>query len=530
MAKAALDKAINKGKRAVIYARYSSTGQRKESIEDQLRDCYKTAEEEGLIVIKEYIDRALTGKNDNRPNFKKMVRDSAFDNFDVIITWKTDRFARNRTDSALYKKILKDNGVKVIYAAEKIPDSNEGVILESVLEGLAEYYSLDFVQKTIRGKKGKVINGKHTNGCVLYGYTIDESKYYVIDEKVAPVIRKIFNDYVNGKTPSQIARELNDAGIKTKADDVWIPSKVHRVLKNQKYAGIYESFGVKSDNAIPAIVDLETFNAAQQKSSLNKNLGGKNKAKYKYMLSGKIKCGICGSAMCGNASIGSRKNNIMVCYYHCNAKKSMKKRDCTSKSIRRDLVEKLVLKNTMKIILNDEFINQIANQIIELNEMQDDTEYLIEVYKTELKDVKIKIDNIMKAIENGTSSKRMVERITELEERESQLEQQIALENSKQRQYNLTKEQVIYWISSFKDGDIESTEFCENLIKCFIDKVVVHPDYIDIYYNFLDEENKNIFISSDPSALDTLTHMHIRVTQSKTIIISKNTICLEILR
>ncbi len=528
MAKAALEKAVKKGLRAVIYARYSSSGQTEQSIEGQLKDCYKTAKELGLIVIKEYIDRAMTGKNDSRPNFRKMINDSAFDNFDVVITWKLDRFARNRTDSAIYKKILKDNGVRVVSSAENIPEGNEGIILESVLEGMAEYYSLDFTQKSIRGKKISIQKGKHANGCVLFGYKTDENKYYVIDETKAPIIRKIFMDYVNGKTTSQIARSLNEAGITTKIGDIWTPAKILLVLKNKKYAGIYESYGVISNSAIPAIIDLETFEAAQKRSSLNKNIGGKNKAKYKYMLSGKIKCGICGSAMCGNAALGSRKEKTMICYYNCNAKKSMKKLNCTSKAIRRDLVEKLVLENTFKIILNDDFINKIASQIMEINENQDDTENLINVFNLELKEVQAKIDNIMKAIESGTSSKRMLERIAELEEREGQLEQQISIENLKQRQYNLTKEQVIFWISSFKDGDIKSPEFCENLIKFFINKVVVFPGYIEIYYNFLEEEKQKYLVSSDPNVLDTNSLMAIKLSKSKTVYIGKNSLFLNI--
>ena len=515
--------------RAVIYARYSSTGQTEQSIEGQLRDCYKVAEEQGLTIVKEYIDRALTGKNDNRPNFKRMIKDSAFDNFDVVITWKMDRFARNRTDSALYKKILKDNGVKVVYAAENIPDGNEGVILESILEGLAEYYSLDLAQKTIRGKKESIRKGKHANGTVLYGYKTNKDKYYEIDENAAPIIRKIFNDYVSGKTPSEIARSFNEAGIKTKIDDIWTPSKIHQILKNKKYAGIYECFGVKSNSAIPAIIDLKTFEAAQKKATINKNIGGKNKARYKYMLSGKIQCGICGSAMCGNYARANRKVKVeIICYYTCNAKRSMKKLDCTSKSIRRDLVEKLVIENTMNIVLDDNFINKIASQIIELNEKQDETDNLIDVYNYELKDVKSKIDNIMKAIEEGIASKRMIERIAELEERESQLEQQISIESSKQKQDNLTKEQIIFWLSSFKDGNIESVEFCENLIKCFINKVVVYPGYIEVYYNYLDEENRKMLISTTPNVLDTVSPIVIRLTQCKTVYIGKNQLYLEI--
>lgn len=121
--------------KAVIYARYSSDNQREESIEGQLRDCMQYAEYNDIQVVGSYIDRAMSAKTDNRPNFQQMIKDSAKRLFDVIIVWKLDRFARNRFDSAYYKNILKKNGVRVISAKESISEGAEGIILESVLEG-----------------------------------------------------------------------------------------------------------------------------------------------------------------------------------------------------------------------------------------------------------------------------------------------------------------------------------------------------------------------------------------------------------
>lgn len=121
--------------KAVIYARYSSDNQREESIEGQLRDCMQYAEYNDIQVVGSYIDRALSAKTDNRPNFQKMIKDSAKRIFDVIIVWKLDRFARNRFDSAYYKNVLKKNGVRVVSAKESISEGAEGIILESVLEG-----------------------------------------------------------------------------------------------------------------------------------------------------------------------------------------------------------------------------------------------------------------------------------------------------------------------------------------------------------------------------------------------------------
>ena len=136
---------------AVIYARYSSDNQREESIEGQLRECTAFADKNGITVLRHYIDRAVSAKTDNRPEFQNMIKDSGQKLFDMIIVWKLDRFARNRYDSARYKAQLKKNGVKVVSAIEVISDGAEGIILESMLEGFAEYYSVDLSEKVVRG-------------------------------------------------------------------------------------------------------------------------------------------------------------------------------------------------------------------------------------------------------------------------------------------------------------------------------------------------------------------------------------------
>ena len=128
---------------AVIYARYSSDNQREESIEGQIRECTAYAEKNGITIVKHYIDRAISAKTDNRPEFQQMIKDSDKKLFDIVLVWKLDRFARNRYDSARYKTQLKKNGVKLMSATEIISDGPEGIILESVLEGYAEYYSAD---------------------------------------------------------------------------------------------------------------------------------------------------------------------------------------------------------------------------------------------------------------------------------------------------------------------------------------------------------------------------------------------------
>ena len=136
---------------AVLYARFSSHSQNEQSIEGQLKACYEFAQREGYIVVGEYIDRALSGKTDNRPQFQKMIADSAKRHFEIIIVYQLDRFSRNRYDSATNKAKLKKNGVRVLSARENITDDASGVLIEGVLESMAEYYSAELSQKIQRG-------------------------------------------------------------------------------------------------------------------------------------------------------------------------------------------------------------------------------------------------------------------------------------------------------------------------------------------------------------------------------------------
>ena len=190
--------------RAVIYARYSSDNQREASIEGQLRECMEFATYNGIQVIDNYIDRAMSAKTDNRPEFQRMIKDSYKHAFDCIIVWKLDRFARNRYDSAHYKTILKKNGVKVVSAKETIAEGSEGILLESVLEGMAEFYSAELAEKVTRGLKENALKGLYNGGSVPFGYVINAERKLAIDPLIAPIVADIFKMSYDGKTVKQM--------------------------------------------------------------------------------------------------------------------------------------------------------------------------------------------------------------------------------------------------------------------------------------------------------------------------------------
>ena len=224
-------------KTAVIYARYSSDNQTEQSIEGQLRVCEQYAKNNDIIILKTYIDRAMTGTNDNRPDFQQMIKDSASKEWQNIIVYKLDRFSRNKYETAKYKKILKDNGIKLISAMENIPDTPEGIILESLLEGMAEYYSAELSQKVKRGMNETRLKGNFTGGTIIYGYNVENHKV-VINEEQAEVIRFIYEQYALGVYVKDIIQKLNEKHIYNRGKP-FARNIIYNILKNEKYSGIY---------------------------------------------------------------------------------------------------------------------------------------------------------------------------------------------------------------------------------------------------------------------------------------------------
>lgn len=243
--------------KAVIYARYSCDNQREESIEGQLRECKEFAKRKDFMLVDTYIDRAMSAKTDNRPEFQKMIKDSAKGEFDVVIVWKLDRFARNRYDSAHYKATLRKNGVKVLSATEVISEGAEGIILESVLEGYAEYYSAELSEKVIRGMTENALKCQYNGGFIPIGYKVDENKHYQIDELVAPLVKEAFLMYINGKPIKDIVVYLNDNGVLSSQKKPVTKTTVATLLKNRKYIGEYQYRDVVVPDGMPAIISKE---------------------------------------------------------------------------------------------------------------------------------------------------------------------------------------------------------------------------------------------------------------------------------
>ena len=270
----------------VIYARYSSQGQREESIEGQLRECKAFAERNGWNVVGEYIDRALSGKTDKRDDFQRMIKDSEKGHFRGVLMYTLDRFARNRYDSAMYKARLKKNGVRVFYAKQSIPDGPEGIILESVLEGYAEYYSENLSRNVRRGMMENALQCKTTGGLCL-GYQKAKDGTLEIEPIGAKVVQEIFQLYADGTSATQVIAYCNEKGYKTARGKDFTRNSLHTILRNRKYIGIYEYEDVCVEGGIPAIISEELFDCVQARLKHNYSARAKAKATTDYLLTGK---------------------------------------------------------------------------------------------------------------------------------------------------------------------------------------------------------------------------------------------------
>lgn len=424
-----------------------------------------------MTVVNEYCDRAISGKTDNRPNFQRLIKDSEKRQFEAVIMYTLDRFARNRYDSAIYKAKLKKNGVKIYYAKQPMPDTPEGIILESVLEGYAEYYSENLSRNIKRGLKENALQCLSVGGAGLpLGYTIGEDRKYKIDPIGAKIVQEIFQMYADGMSVTQIINECNRRGYKTSRGNAFSKNSLRSILKNDKYIGVYRFADVIIENGVPSIISRELFEKVQTVLKHNYSVRARKKAKNDYLLTTKLFCGHCGSPMVGES--GTSKSGKTYHYYKCIDRKRNHK--CKKAVEKKDWLEELIVRFTVQKVLTDEIIERIATKAMEIIEKESSDTIYLEGLQKELKNVKKKIKNIIIAIEQGIITPATKERMDELELEKNEIEKKIIREELKKPL--LTKERIMYWLYSFKSGDINDIEYRRRVIDTLINSVYVYDD------------------------------------------------------
>ena len=465
---------------AVIYARYSSSGQREESIEGQLRECRDYAKRNGFTVVGEYVDKALTGRTDKRPDFQRMLRDSERGVFKAVILWKTDRFARNRYDSAMYKYKLKRNGVRLFYAKESIPEGPEGIILESVMEGYAEYYSENLSQNIKRGNYDSALELK-TLGQRVLGLRKGADGRFEIDPETAPIVKRIFEEYADGERAKDIVARLNAEGFKTSHGGAFNKNSLRRILQNEKYIGVYSFKDIRVEDGIPAIVTRDLFNKCQKQLERHHRAPAAARDTL-FLLTAKLYCGKCGEPMTGDG--GTSRSGKVYNYYICNGRRRHK---CDKGRVGKDWIEELVVGEMMKILATENFIETVADKVMEFQEREKD-DSVINALEARQKEIERAINNVMAAIEQGIVTPTTKSRLVELEAERERVNRGIAKEVISKPE--LERDEIVWFLERFLGGDINDEAFRSFLIDTFLNAVFLYDDKLILVFNYSGDNNK----------------------------------------
>lgn len=477
-------------KKAVIYARYSSDKQTEQSIEGQLYDCYNYAKDNSIQIVREYIDRALTGKNDDRPSFQQMIKDSALKQWDYVLVWKLDRFARNTIDSAIYRRELKKNGVKILSVMEAFGEDPTGQMMERIVEAMNEFYSADLREKTIRGMRQSAMKCNSTGGHIPIGYKIKDKKL-VIDEEKRVIPETAFKMYADGVRLVDIANTLNEKGYRTKNGKKFTVNSFYCMLSNEKYIGVYHYGDIKIEGGCPSMISQELFDFVQKKLQDNKKRAARNTSKADYILSGKLFCGHCGEPMSGLS--GTSRNGDKHYYYRCNG--VQKKTGCTKHNEVKADIEKeicILAREAFSKLDMDDFAERVCQLYQENMEIKD-----INSLETELKKVQQQEERTANAIAEIGLNSALKEKLQGLELQKEALQSEIRVVQNMQANIP-TKEDIKKFADMVLSSDTNSYEGRKWLISIMIKMVYAYDDRIQIIFNG-DTEDKEIPISSEQS-------------------------------
>lgn len=468
---------------AVIYARYSSHNQREESIEDQVLDCLKYALAEAVKVQGVYIDKAISGRTDDRASFREMIKDAGRKDWSVVIVWKIDRFGRNRYDIATYKMKLKKQGIEVRYAKERIPTGPEGILLESMLEGLSEFYSESLSQNVKRGCHGNALAAKSNGSRPPLGIKVDEHRHYTPDPETAPIVELIFTLFNEGHSSADIRDYLNARGYRTSHGNEFGKSAVSQILHNTAYIGTYKYADVIIENAFPAVVSRELWDEVQSKLGRRSKLHGRKKNAVNFILTTKIFCGGCGSAFLGES--GTSHTGKVYRYYKCIGRKLSKYGNgCTMRALKKKWIEDVVVSEAHRLLHDKANIAYLVNLVLGAQEQDNDTAQL-ESLQAELAEVERELQNLLRAIEQGIITPTTKERMFDLESQKARLCDAIREETSSERVF--TEEEILFFLERWRDGDAADEAYRQNLVDTFINAVYVFSDKIVIVFNFCDD-------------------------------------------
>lgn len=455
---------------AAVYARFSSDAQRDVSIEIQVEKCTKFIKSQGWTLGECYCDYAKTGRNDKRPAFQRAMNDAQEHAYDVLVVYKNDRFARNIEISRKYKRLLSSCGIAYasVYEGGIVNDEPASFLHNAMDDVLSEYYSLNLSRMVRNGIERNAAHCK-TNGRRIYGYTRDKNDKYVIDEQKAQVVKLIFELACSGRSFLQIANHLNDSGVPSPRNSLWCTATVSKILKNVAYKGVYDYNGHVVEDAIPAIIDKDMFEAIQARKELLKM---KARAyKYNdYILTSRLYCYDCGDMMSGVSGYGKAGKKYR--YYKCINKK------CNN-CVPADKLEDKVLTELKDIMHCEENVEDMCALVVDYAKTVPDK-------SSELKDEIAMLEKKFHALcdtVSDTSGTLISKELQSIENKVEELNDKLRFEEFKHK--TLTNEEdirnIVEQVIKISDATPERTEL---FLSSFLECVYVNKDTVVIDFAF----------------------------------------------
>jgi len=489
--------------RAAIYARYSSDKQREESIDAQFMITRDYCANKGYTVVREYADEALSGKSTvKRVQYKAMLADAKKDIFDVIVFHKIDRNSRNELDYYITKDLLNRTGIKYEYAAQNIDSSPSGQLVEGVLVACAANYLRNLAEETKKGLNLNAHKAQFNGGTPPLGYDVDSEKHYVINELEANIVKIIFDRFYRGVSYNQIIAELNERSYKTKRGSTFGKNSLYDLLRNEKYVGTYsynktlKSYGGKrnthkntpsaqlivKENAIPAIIDKHIFEKVQEIMNFRSKTKASSKAIHPYLLSGLLSCGECGSSMTGHRHSARGKYYY---YYVCSSKE--RKLQCTSKQIRCDVLEDIVINKIIESVFGSSDKNKIKQLLIEEQKKADAADKSnLNALINRRRGAEVRLDNLYNIIELGNADNRDLKRFKSIKEELNILDSDIEKERESVELTPPSFEEIMKSLEVYKDvlANKKDTQELRAFLTTFVQSIIVSETKVEIHMNF----------------------------------------------
>ena len=365
---------------------------------------------------------------------------------------------------------------------ENIPDTPEGIILESLLEGMNQYFSAELSQKVSRGIRESWNKG-YCTGQRLFGYDVVDKKY-VINEYEAAIVKEIFVKYSQGFKVRFIAEDLRSRKVVRKKGKIIDDKFLYYLLHNSRYTGKVEHDGKIYDNIYPPIISEELWNKVSIISEGNKIAPSRKKDVFNFILSGKIFCGNCKERVYGIS--GKGRNGVIHYYYVCSAKHK-KKNDCTLKTVPKQMLEDLVIETTTVLLKQNGNIKKIAEELYALHQKETNDNTALKSLKKQRNAAVKASNNLIRAIEQGIITEQTKTRLKELETQIAGLDFEIEKETQKPYS-NLTPEIIADYLNSKIFDNSHDLKTRKLLVNTFIREIVIYDNKIIITYNFSDTE------------------------------------------